>query len=588
MTASPPSAPDGPADDPRYRAPRLFARLFRGYLRPHVPLLLVAALFMALEGAALGAVSWMLQPLFDRIFVAGRTAAIPWVGGVIMALFVLRGVSSVVSKLLLTRVAQSSTTAMQGDLLAHLMTLDADYLGRTNPGALMERVQGDTVVLQSVWRTLVTGVFRDVIALVSLMVVAFAVDPLWAVLALAGVPLLLLPAVLLQRYIRRKARRMRVIAGERSTRLDEIFHGLRPIRLNAMEGYQLARFRRLVARIVDGEMRLAGSTAMLPALVDVITGVGFVLVLVFGGAEVAAGEKTVGQFMAFFAAMALAFQPLRKLGGVAGIVQTAAASLERVYRMMDERPRILPPAAPRPLPPGPPEIAFEDVSLAYGALPVLRGATFTAPAGRTTALVGASGAGKSTLFDVLTRLALPDGGRVTIAGVPVEEVAIPDLRAAIGTVSQEALLFDETLRENVTLGRDVPEEALMAALEAAAVTEFLPRLPDGLGTRVGARGANLSGGQRQRVAIARAVLKDAPILLLDEATSALDTRSEALVQAALERVSEGRTTLVIAHRLSTVRKADRIVVLHAGRVVETGRHDDLIARAGAYAALHAA
>ncbi len=226
--------------------------------------------------------------------------------------------------------------------------------------------------------------------------------------------------------------------------------------------------------------------------------------------------------------------------------------------------------------------------LSHGALPVLRGATFIAAAGRTTALVGASGAGKSTLFDVLTRLALPDAGRVTIAGVPVERIANADLRAAIGTVSQDALLFDETLRENVTLGREVPEDALMAALEAAAVTEFLERLPDGLETRVGPRGANLSGGQRQRVAIARAVLKDAPILLLDEATSALDTRSEALVQAALERVSVGRTTLVIAHRLSTVRDADRIVVLHEGRVVEVGRHAELIARGGAYAALHSA
>ena len=587
MTATTPP-PDRADADPRYRAPRLFARLFRGYLRPHAAGLAAAAVFMALEGAALGAVSWMLQPLFDRIFVAGQTSAIPWVGGAIMGLFLLRAVSSVGSKLLLTRVAQRSTTAMQADLLAHLMILDAEFLGRTNPGALMERVQGDTVVLQSVWRTLITGVFRDVIALVSLMVVAVAVDPLWALLALAGVPLLLLPAALLQRYIRRKARRMRAVAADRSTRLDEIFHGLRPIRLNAMEDYQLERFRRLVARIVDGEIRLAGSTAMLPALIDVITGIGFVLVLVFGGAEVAAGDKTVGQFMAFFAAMALAFQPLRKLGGVAGTVQTAAASLERVYRMMDERPRIRPPAAPRDLPPGPPEIAFEDVHLSYGALPVLRGASFTAPAGRTTALVGASGAGKSTLFDVLTRLALPDSGRVTIGGVPVEEVGLPALRAAIGTVSQEALLFDETLRENVTLGRDVPEEALRAALEAAAVTEFVGRLPMGLETPVGPRGANLSGGQRQRVAIARAVLKDAPVLLLDEATSALDTRSEALVQSALDRVSAGRTTLVIAHRLSTVRSADRIVVLHDGRVIEAGRHEELLARGGAYAALHAA
>jgi ATP-binding cassette, subfamily B, bacterial MsbA len=286
--------------------------------------------------------------------------------------------------------------------------------------------------------------------------------------------------------------------------------------------------------------------------------------------------------------MALAFQPLRRLGGVVGTFQSAAASLERVYRVFDTAPTITSPTLPRKVPVGETEVRLYDVHLAYATLPVLRGATFTARAGETTAIVGASGAGKSTVFNVLTRLADAQSGSVTIGGVETRDMALADLRGMISVVTQEALLFDESVRENILLGqRGVSDAKLASVLKAAHVADFLPQLANGLDTRVGPRGSSLSGGQRQRVAIARALLRDTPILLLDEATSALDAQSEAVVQAALESLSEGRTTLVIAHRLATVRDADKIIVMAAGRVVEEGRHDELVARGGAYAGLHA-
>ncbi|MGR3540464.1 MAG: ABC transporter ATP-binding protein [Hasllibacter sp.] len=565
----------------------LFARLWRGYLRRHRGAIAVAAVLMVIEGSTLGLLSWLLQPMFDRVFVAGDTSAIWTVGGAIFALFMLRAVAGVVQRWLLARISQRSMADLQTDLLAHLMTLDAAWFAARPPGEVMERVVGDAVVIQNVWKTVILSAARDLVALASLMVVAVAIDPAWTAFALIGVPALILPTLVLQRYVRRKSRGLRETASLRTNRLAEVLNGLDTVRLEGMEAYQTRRFRELADRIVRSETRVQTGQALLPGMVDLVTGLGFVAVLAAGGTAVAAGDKTVGEFMSFFTAMALAFQPLRKLGGIAGLSQQAAASLQRLFEVLDARPSITSPALPKPAPAEAPEIAFDDVRLTYGAAEILRGVSFVAPAGRTTALVGPSGAGKSTLFHLLTRRIEPDAGRVAIGGAEVADMALPELRGAISVVAQDSLLFDETLRENLLLGRDFERRALNDALEAAQVSEFLPRLPLGLDSPAGLRGGNLSGGQRQRVAIARALLKGAPILLLDEATSALDTRSEALVQQALDRLSAGRTTLVIAHRLSTVRDADRIVVMEAGRVVETGTHDDLLAKGGSYAALWA-
>lgn len=542
---------------------------------------------MAIEGSTLGLLAYMLKPMFDQVFVGGDTGAMWWVGGVIFALFLFRAISSVVQRVILTQIAQTSSAEMQTDLVAHLMKLDSQFFHENPPGALMERIQGDTVALQSVWRILISGVGRDSVSLISLMAVAIAIDPVWTLVALCAVPLLVAPAAMLQRYIRRKTNQMREIASQRSTRLDEIFHGINPIKLNRMEDYQLGRFQALVARIVGAEVKMAAGQTAIPALIDVITGIGFVAVLFFGGREIISGDKTIGDFMSFFTAMTLAFEPIRRLGGMAGAWQTAAASLARLFWLFDQSPTILPPARASIVPKGG-DIVFDTVSLSYGDQPVLRDLSFTAKAGQTIALVGASGAGKSTVFNVLTRLVDPASGSVTLGGVGTRDLTLADLRATFSVVTQETLLFDETLRDNILLDRtDVSEARLNEALEAAHVTPFLANLPAGLDSPAGPRGANLSGGQRQRVAIARALLQDAPVLLLDEATSALDSAAEKAVQGALDRLSEGRTTLVIAHRLATVRDADKIVVLDQGQVVEEGTHAELLRKKGAYARLHA-
>lgn len=566
-----------------HRTANLFARMWRDYLHPYSGRILLALLFLIVEGSTLGLLSWMLKPLFDRVFVGGDTDAIWWVGGAIFALFLIRAATFVINRSLMTSVSLAVSTTMQSDMLRHIMVLDSGFFQQNPPGALIERVQGDSIAVQGVWSTFISGAGRDMVSLVSLFAVALAVDPWWTMAALVGAPLLILPTVLVQRYIRRKMRQNRVNASQRATRLDEVLHGINAVKLNRMEDYQASRFSQIVARIRQAEVKMSGIGATVPALVDVVTGLGFVGVLALGGAEVTRGERTVGDFMSFFTAMALAFQPLRRLGALTGTWQIAAASLERIYAVLDMRPAIT--SGPRREPPPDTTIRFDDVRLAYDDHPVLNGLSFTAEAGQTTALVGPSGAGKSTVFNLLTRLIDPESGQITLGGVALRDYDLGVLRDQFSTVSQDAALFDETLRENILLGREQDDEALRRAIVAAHVADFTDALPLGLDTPAGPRGSALSGGQRQRVAIARAVLRNAPILLLDEATSALDAQSERLVQQALDELSAGRTTLVIAHRLSTVRQADKIVVMDQGRVVEEGDHDQLMARGGAYAAL---
>ena len=573
------------------RNDRVIARwIWDSFVRHRLALIGLAIGLMIVEAAMLGAFSYLVQPMFDDVLVQGDPARVYLVAFAMSGVFIGRSLARLAHKSVMTFQAEGATAELQAMLLAHLTRLDLAFFRDNAPGVLIERVRGDSEALRRVFQSLLTGVGRDGGAVIVLFGVALWTDWRWTLTAVVGIPLLFLPLQWLQRMIRRRSVESRIAAAHGSNRLDEAFHGISTIQLTGTEAREISRFRVIMRELVQKAARAVIGQAAVTTVMDFGAAVGFALVLIYGGFQIIEGERTVGQFMSFFTALGLLFDPMRRLSALSAEWQNILASLERTHALLQVAPKVVnppPPHAPVPAR-AMANVELRDVTFAYGDEPVLRGLTFTAPAGKTTAIVGPSGAGKSTVFALLTRMADVTAGQVLIGGQDVRAMDLAALRRLFAVVSQDTALFDESIRDNVLMGvDDVSEQELTEALRAAHVDDFLPLLSDGIDTLAGPRGSALSGGQRQRVAIARALLRNAPILLLDEATSALDAKSEALVQDALNRLSKGRTTLVIAHRLSTIRDADNIVVMDRGQVIEQGTHDQLLALGGAYARLHA-
>ncbi len=584
MSADPNTSPN----TPKTQSGDLLRWFFSTYLRPQSKKLIAAFVFMVIEGGMIGLISYLIKPMFDDVLVAADSSRIAWTALAILGVFAVRAVSGYANRVLMTMVRVKSAAHLQTDLLAHVLTLDGAFFHKYPPGVLLERTRGDCQAASNQWGTILRSLVRDVIGVISLLIVAFTMDWAWTLLALVAVPFIAFPIRTLQKLVRRNSMAAREASSFVSNRLDEVYHGTTSIKLAGTETRETDRFERAIDAYTGEEIRAARGQSAIPSLIDFVAGIGFAAVLYFGGLEIISGEKTVGEFMAFFTAVGMLIDPARRLGNVSGQWQSALASMVRVHDIFKERPSIVSPPAPVALamPAREADIVLDAVAFSYTDTPVLKGASFVAKAGQTTALVGASGAGKSTIFHLLARLADPQSGTITIGGTPTNQLDLGELRGLFSVVSQDALLFDESIRDNVLMGSDASDADLDSALKAAHVDAFLGHLEAGVDTNAGSRGSALSGGQRQRVAIARAVLRDRPVLLLDEATSALDAQSEKIVQEALEQLSKTRTTLVIAHRLSTIRNADTIVVMDKGQVVDQGTHDELLARGGLYADLY--
>jgi len=530
----------------------------------------------------------LIKKVMDKVFVAKEVAYLWPVGGAVFAVFVAKSIGSYLQEVLLAYIGQHIISDTQNKLFHHLINQDVALFQSTNSGSLVSHFTYDINAMRDAVSNTLVGIGRDALSVVFLVGTAFYQDWKLATVSLVVAPVSIWPIQLLARKMRKVARATQVQMGGLTNVLGQAFQAVRIIKAYRLEEAEQQRVGQMTANLNRLAVSAAKAGAAAQPIIDSFGGLAIAAVIIYGGSRVIAGETTAGAFFSFITAILLAYQPLRALSKVNVSLQTGLAAAQRVFAIIDRQPALTEPAQPKTLPRAAADVAFEGVEFSYdGEERVLSGLNFTAPAGRITALVGPSGAGKSTVLNLIPRFYDPIAGRLTIGGLDLRELSFASLRGAIALVSQEVVLFDDTILANIRCGRlDATDEQVRDAAKAAAALDFIEKLPDGFNTMVGEHGLRLSGGQRQRIAIARALLKDAPILLLDEATSALDTESERQIQDALAVLMKGRTTLVIAHRLSTVRDADVIHVFSQGKVVESGNHDRLYEKGGLYARLY--
>ena len=570
----------------------LIARLARDYVGPRRMTLLFAVLCMAGGAVTTGVLAWVLDPAVEYLFLEKRTDMLFVIPAFVVLVVFVRGALNYGEGVCTNTIGQGIVADTQRDMFGNLMAADLSRLNAVHSGQFVSNFLYDTTMLREAVTRGVTGLGRELLTLIVLAGVMVYQNWRLALLSVTVLPIIGWAARQLGKRMRKASHQSMQETGDLSSTLTEMLDGRRIVKAYGLEAKAVERAKEGIDRRLKYLIKGVKARALSVPLADFLGGIAIAGVVAYAGYEGMQGRLELNAFVSFLAAMLLVQMPVRSLSQLWSVTTEGMAAATRVFALIDSKPKIVDAPNAQPLriaaPPLGGRVRYQDVHFSYqeGA-PALDGVTLEIPAGKKIALVGPSGSGKSTLFNLLMRFYEVETGNIDIDGQEISTITIESLRRSLALVTQDAFLFDETIKSNIGHGRpDATEQEIIEAAQAAAAHEFISALPQGYETKVGEGGLRLSGGQKQRIAIARAMLRNAPILLLDEATSALDSENERQVQSALRRLMKEKTTIVIAHRLTTVLDADCIYVLNLGKVVEQGKHEELIAKGGLYARLY--
>jgi len=582
-------APARPGSSDTATSLQILVRLLAENGRRHARRYFAATVFMLIASGCTALSAWMMEDVINGVFVERDRRQLFLVASAIAAIFLVKGVSTYAHSTLLARIGNRIVAELRQRVYDSLLTQSLPFFQASKPGDLVNRMVATANGASQAINMVFTGVGRDLTTLAGLVAVMVLKNLTMTVIALVIAPVAILAVARISRRIAKIARETHFSNVEVVAAVQETAHGADMIKAFTLEERMRERTGAAIRMVRQRSDRAARLQAQSSPIMETLGGFSFAAVILYGGLSVIEGATNPGAFFAFLTALLLAYEPAKKLSRTRLQIEAELVSARLLYEIVDHEPSIRDAPDARALTVTEGGVEFRDVRFAYpgSETPALDGLSFTAAPGAVTALVGHSGAGKSTAFALIERFYVPTSGEVRIDGQDIESVAVRTLRQQVSLVSQNTFLFDGSVLDNLLVGRpDATEADILAAARAAHADEFIRKLPEEYNTLIGENGMSLSGGQRQRLAIARALLRDAPLLLLDEPTASLDAESENRIQLALAALLKGRTAIVIAHRLATVRRADRILVMDAGRVVQRGTHDELLAEGGIYRRLH--
>jgi ATP-binding cassette, subfamily B, bacterial MsbA len=561
-------------------------RQILGYISKNRNRLIIAGICSLMISAATTAFGYLVKPVIDDIFIHQDTKRLFLLPFFLTVVFLARGVGRYGQEYYLNYVGEDIIRRLRDRLYDRIQDLPIAFFQKERTGVLMSRITSDVNTLKAMVSTVVNGALRDTFTVIGLTGVIFYQNWRMAIIAFIILPAAYYPIFKIGRKVRRVRTRYQEAMAEMNAFLHETLAGNKIVKAFGMETHEKRRFFGKTNDLFGLEIKAVRIRSLVSPIMEVLGGIGISLVIWYGGWEVIKGVTTPGTFSSFLTCVMLLYEPIKKLSVLNNAVQEGLAAVDRIFEVIEARSNIQDPENPETMQTGGHTLSFDKVYFRYADAPVLNGIDIEIPKGQILALVGTSGGGKSTIANLIPRFFDVDQGRVAIDGIDIRQFRVADLRREVAIVTQDPILFNETVRANIAYGNPAaPQEAIEQAARAAYAHEFIQEFSKGYDTTIGELGGRLSGGEKQRLCIARALLKNTPILILDEATSSLDSESEALVQKALENLMRGRTTLVIAHRLSTVVNADRIAVVARGRIVEQGTHETLITLGGEYAKL---